>query len=73
MLDDRGDSARQTGVSMSTIRITDESTREDLEEALTHLAHAAAREMPVVGTDAMPTPWDRRHAAIDELLDRMGE
>lgn len=57
---------------MSTIRINDDSTREELAEALTNLAHAAQREMPVVGTDALPTPWDRRYAAIDELLDRLG-
>lgn len=38
-------------------------------EALANLSHRAQREFPVVGTPEVPTPWDRRHAAINELLD----
>ena len=46
-------------------------TRTEIAEALTHLAHRAAREFPVVGTTDTPTEWDRRHKAIDALLDEL--
>jgi hypothetical protein len=54
---------------MTTLHITDQSTREEVAEALTHLAHRATREFPVVGTADSPTPWDLRHVAINDLLD----
>lgn len=41
----------------------------DLIEALAHLVRRAKREMPKVGATGHPTPWDRRHAEIDHLLD----
>jgi hypothetical protein len=47
------------------------ATREDLTEALRYLCHAARREFPVVGTPRAPTAWDRRHAAINELLSNL--
>lgn len=43
-------------------------TRAEVIEALANLCRAAKREMRVVGTEALPTPWDRRHRAIDERL-----
>jgi hypothetical protein len=46
-------------------------TRCELHEALTNLAHRAAREMPVVGSDEHRTPWDERHATINDLLDEL--
>ena len=52
-----------------TVRITDESTRADIAEAITNMCARARREMPVVGTELLPTPWDKRHRAIDALLD----
>lgn len=48
-------------------------TRAELHEALTNLAHQASREFPVVGpiTYGVPTPWDRRHAGINWILDQL--
>lgn len=51
--------------------IEQEPTRSELIEGLANLSHAAKREMPVVGTVLAPTPWDRRHASIDQLLDEL--
>ena len=51
------------------IKVSDDSTRADIAEALRNLCQRARREMPVVGTAELPTPWDKRHHAIDELLD----
>lgn len=53
----------------AAIRVTDASTKAELAEALRNLCARAQREMPVVGTEALPTPWDKRHRAIDALLD----
>ena len=43
----------------------------ELHEALTNLAHRAAREFPKVGSTDVPTPWDLRHATINDLLDEL--
>ena len=43
--------------------------RAALIEALTNMTARAKREFAVVGTPLMPTPWDRRHVAINDLLD----
>lgn len=51
------------------IRVTEASTREELAEALLNLCARARREMPVVGTELLRTPWDKRHEAIDALLE----
>jgi hypothetical protein len=40
-------------------------------EAITHLAFRASREIPAVGTEEFPTPWDRRHGAVNELLSQL--
>lgn len=53
----------------SLLIVTDDTTRSELAEALTHLNHAARREFPVVGNDAHPTPWDRAHRRMDGPLD----
>lgn len=50
------------------IRVSDDSTRADIAEAMTNLCARARREMPVVGTVDLPTPWDKRHEALDALL-----
>jgi hypothetical protein len=44
--------------------------RDELAEGLANLVFAAKREMPVVRrlTTDEPTPWDRRHASIDQML-----
>lgn len=49
--------------------ITDETTRAELREALTHLCHAAKREFPRTNTTGVLIGWDRRHAAINDVLD----
>lgn len=50
---------------MDLIPVTDETTRDDLAEALTHLARYAARQQhhPDCST------WVRAHERIDALLD----
>jgi len=54
-----------------TIVVTDETSADELAEALGHLVHAAKREMPVVGNPDHPTPWDAAHGRIDVLLDEL--
>lgn len=51
------------------VRITDDTTRAEIAEAITNMAHRASREFPVVGTPEQPTPWDLRHGAINALID----
>lgn len=53
---------------MTAIVVTDTSTPAELREAIAHLNHRAKREFHVVGSADLPTPWDLRHAAINELL-----
>jgi hypothetical protein len=53
------------------LRVTDETTADDLRECLANLCHSAKRCIPVVGNDLLPTEWDRRHARIDALLDEL--
>jgi hypothetical protein len=60
-------------VLADTLRITDDSTRSEVIEALGYLCHRSKREMPVVGTTARPTPWDERHDALNDLLDRLDD
>lgn len=52
------------------IRVTDETTRAELEEALANLNLAAKRAPHVVEkrTTDRPTEWTRRHAALDAVL-----
>lgn len=49
--------------------VADMTADADLREAITNLCHRARREFPKVGNDALPTPWDMRHRAINDLLD----
>ncbi len=53
--------------------ITDQPTRTEIHEALANVNHRARREMPVTRrlTTDEPTPWDKRHATIDSLLDEL--
>lgn len=53
-----------TSTRPETIRITDESTRAEIAEALTHLAHYAARQMHHPDCSR----WVRAHERIDVLL-----
>jgi hypothetical protein len=55
------------------VSIIDQPTRSEIIEGLTNLTHRARREMPVTRrfTTDEPTPWDQRHATIDDLLDEL--
>jgi hypothetical protein len=46
-----------------------DDTRAEIAKMLTAASFAAQREFPVVGSALVPTPWDRRHAGINTLLD----
>lgn len=45
-----------------------DSPATDLVEALANINERAKRIPHVVGSLELPTEWDRRHQAIDELL-----
>jgi hypothetical protein len=45
--------------------------RAALIEALHNMNARAKREFAVVGTPRIPTPWDRRHRALNDLLDML--
>jgi len=51
------------------IRVTDDTTLAEIDEALTNLARHAMRQPHVVGSAKLLTPWDATHARIDVLLD----
>ncbi len=54
----------------TVLRVTDDTTRLDLEIALGHLTRSAKREQYVVArfADDPPTPWDVAHQRIDAVL-----
>lgn len=56
---------------MTALRITDDTTRTDLLEAITNLSYSAARIPHVVGNATLRTPWDRQHERINALLDEL--
>lgn len=45
--------------------------RTEIHEGLANLNHKAKREIRCVGNDRLPTPWDRRHAGLNHLLDQL--
>lgn len=51
------------------IRVTDEDMRADLEAHLGCINARAKRIPHVVGTEILPTEWDKRHQQINLLLD----
>jgi hypothetical protein len=53
--------------------IGDGEGREELQEALGHLVHRAKRCVGVVGTKEFPTPWDKAHGHIDNVLDLLDQ
>lgn len=55
------------------MNLEDGATREEVEEALAHHVHTAKRTFAKVGNEAYPTPWDRAHARINELLDLLDQ
>lgn len=54
---------------MDIIRVTDDTTRDQIAEACGHVCASAKRLPRVVGTAECPTLWDRLHAKLDVLLD----
>lgn len=50
-------------------RITDDTTRAEVEECLAHLCAHAKRQPCVVGDDTIPTAWDKAHRRMDGPLD----
>ncbi len=52
------------------IRVTDDTTRAELEEALTNLANHARRQVYVIEkfTDDRPTAWTVAHRQINAVL-----
>jgi hypothetical protein len=52
-----------------TIRVTDETTRADLVLAIGGVCDRAKRIPQIVGTEKLPTEWDRRHEQINQMLD----
>lgn len=53
------------------LKVTDADLRADLEAHLL-LVNARAKRIPhVLGTDALPTEWDRRHQQLNLLLDEL--
>lgn len=54
---------------MTLLRVTDDSDREELAEALTHCCRTAIRAPHVFGSKDHPSAWDRAHATLDVLLD----
>ncbi|GAB2970210.1 hypothetical protein [Nocardioides montaniterrae] len=54
-----------------TIRVTDETTRAELIEALGNLCAYAKRQPHVLGVSS-PSRWDLAHRRIDAVLDEMG-
>ena len=57
----------------SSMNLEDGATREEVEEALVHHVHAAKRTFAAVGNEAYPTPWDKAHVRINELLDLLDQ
>jgi hypothetical protein len=50
------------------LRVTDETTRDELASALANVCARARRIPHVVGSETLPSEWDRRHATLNELL-----
>lgn len=50
------------------IRVTDSTSRAELEEALTNLAAHARRQVRVLDVAGLPSAWTKAHARIDALL-----
>ena len=53
---------------MTVVRVTDETTREELAETL-RLLNDAAKRVPHVKGVCSPSSWDVQHQRIDAVLD----
>jgi len=52
----------------SILRVTDDTPRAEIAEALINACAHAHRQPCVVGTADMPSKWDSAHALLDALL-----
>ena len=52
----------------ASIRVTDESTRAEVAEAMVYVNDRAKSTPHVVGTVEEPTLWDRRHDLLNAML-----
>ena len=48
-----------------------DTTPAEVREQLAHLNATAKRQMRVVGSPLLPTPWDRLHARMNIALDEL--
>ena len=55
-------------MTQTSIRVTDESTREEVAEAMTYINDAAKTTPRLIGTSQQPTLWDRRHELLNAML-----
>lgn len=55
---------------MTTLRVTEDTTRADLAEAIANLNRTAKRQMYVVEkfTTDPPSKWSQMHARLNDLL-----
>lgn len=53
---------------MTVVRVTDDTTRDELAETL-RLLNDAAKRVPHVRGVCSPSSWDVQHARIDAVLD----
>lgn len=53
---------------MTAVRVSDETTRAEIAEALAHVNRRAKRVPRVFGV-AAPSAWDELHDMLDHLLD----
>lgn len=52
----------------TVLRVTDDSDRAEIAEALTHCCRTAIRAPHVLGTVEHPSAWDLAHLRLDALL-----
>jgi hypothetical protein len=54
---------------MTVLRVTDDSTREEIAEAITHCCRTAVRAPHVISPDPdRPSQWDIAHVRLNALL-----
>ena len=55
-------------MTQASIRVTDESTRAEVAEAMTYINDAAKATPREIGPAGEPTLWDRRHELLNAML-----
>ena len=55
-------------MSQATLRVTDESTRAEVADAMTYINELTKLTPGVVGSPAHPSLWDRRHELLNAML-----